>query len=255
MLTKIFNHFVAPLSFFLWIALVSGALALRRKRTATLLLFTSIGILWICSTPALSSYVVASLERRYLPMHIAESPSADAIVVLGGAVGAAEPPRLEVDLTEASDRVFHAARLYRARKASVVIVSGGGIYRAGVTTPEANSMAELLQELGVPASAIVIEPRGMNTFQNALNTKRLLASRGLDGVLLVTSAIHMRRALAVFHKAGLKAVPSPTDYSVVNRKDFTIRNFLPSVGALGGTTAALKEYLGFLVYRWRGWVN
>ena len=53
--------------------------------------------------PAFSSYLIASLERRFLPIPVAESPSSDAIVILGGCVGAADYPRLEVDLTDAAD--------------------------------------------------------------------------------------------------------------------------------------------------------
>ena len=204
---------------------------------------------------AFSSYLVASLERRFLPVPIAESPSADAIVVLGGCVGAADYPRIEVDLTDASDRVLHAARLYRAGKAPIIIATGGAIGWLGSKTPEARSISRLLQEWGVPASAIVIESGSLNTYQNAENTKRLLERRGLKSILLVTSAMHMPRALATFRAAGINAIPSPTDYEVIDREELTILDFLPDAEALADTTKAVKEYLGLVVYRWRGWIK
>lgn len=204
--------------------------------------------------PAFSSYLVASLERRFLPIPVAESPSADAIVILGGCVGAADYPRVEVDLTDASDRVLQAARLYRAGKAPIVIATGGMIKWIRSKMPEAHSISHLLQEWGVPASAIIMETGSQNTYQNAVNTKRLLDGQGLKTVLLVTSAMHMPRALATFRTAGIKAISSPTDYGATDREEFTILDFLPDAGALANNTRAIKEYIGVVVYRWRGWI-
>jgi uncharacterized SAM-binding protein YcdF (DUF218 family) len=59
-------------------------------------------------------------------------------------------------------------------------------------------MATLLSELGVPRDAILLEPSSRNTYQNAVNTRAILEVQGIDRVLLVTSAFHMRRAVAAF---------------------------------------------------------
>jgi uncharacterized SAM-binding protein YcdF (DUF218 family) len=254
-LWKLLPQLIYPLSFCLWLAILPGLLVFWRKKLAVALLFVSVGILWISSMPAFSSYVVASLERAFLPVPVAESPSADAILVLGGCVGAADYPRLEVDIVDASDRVLHATRLYRAGKATVIIVTGGTIKWLGSKTPEADSISRLLQEWGVPANAIVIEQESVNTYQNALNTKRLLERRGLKSILLVTSAMHMPRALATFRSAGINAIPSPTDYVAVQREELTIIDFLPDAGALANTTQAIKEYMGLVVYRCQGWIK
>ena len=64
----------------------------------------------------------------------------------------------------------------------------------------------------------------------------------------------MPRALATFRAAGVKAVPSPTDYEVVDKQQTTIMDFLPDAEALEGTTRAMKEYLGYAVYWMRGWI-
>jgi len=93
-LSKILLLFIYPLLLILWIVTLSVLIVSRRKNTALGLLFVSVGILWIFSTPACSSYIVSSLELQFLPVAVDESPAADAIVVLGGCAGA-EPPRLE----------------------------------------------------------------------------------------------------------------------------------------------------------------
>jgi uncharacterized SAM-binding protein YcdF (DUF218 family) len=228
---------------------------LWRKKLGVTLLFLTVALLWVSSTSAVSSYLIASLERQYLPIPVSKSPKADAIVILGGGVGAAESPRIEVDLTDASDRILHAARLYKAGKAPLIIATGGANAWLGNKTPEAFTMDKLLREWGIPKNAIVTEQKSLNTYQNAVNTKRLLKQKNLKTVLLVTSASHMPRALATFRSAGIDAIPSPTDYKIVNQEKFVVLSLLPDIGALGGTAQALKEYLGLVVYRWRGWIR
>ena len=67
--------------------------------------------------------------------------------------------------------------------------------------------------------------------------------------------MHMPRALATFRTVGISAIPSPTDYGATDREEFTILDFLPDAEALVGTTRAIKEYLGMVVYWWRGWIS
>jgi uncharacterized SAM-binding protein YcdF (DUF218 family) len=254
-LSKILQQWLNPLSLCIWLIIFSGLLTVRRKKLGVTLLFLTAAFLWVSSTPALSSYLIASLERQYLPIPVSKSPKADAIVILGGCVGAAEYPRIEVDLTDASDRILHAARLYKAGKAPLIIATGGANAWLGTKTPEAFTMDKLLREWGVPENVIVTEQNSLNTHQNAVNTKRLLNQKKLKTILLVTSASHMPRAMSTFRSTGITSIPSPTDYKIVNQEKSFLLSFLPDIGALGGTTLALKEYLGLLVYRWRGWIK
>jgi len=254
-LSKLLPQLIYPLSLFIWLAILAGAaIWFERKRLAVAMLSAAIVVLWIVSTPAFSNYFRAGLERTYLPTAVSESPTANAIVILGGAVSGPVYPRIDVDLNDGADRVLHAARLYRAGKATFIIATGGNILWLGGSGPEAPAISTLLQEWGVPEHAILLESDSVNTRENAINTKRILDERELDMVLLVTSALHMPRALAAFRAAGVKAAPSPTDYEVVDRQGVTILDFLPDAGALEGTTRAMKEYLGYAVYWMRGWI-
>jgi uncharacterized SAM-binding protein YcdF (DUF218 family) len=253
-LSKLLPQLIYPLSLCIFLAIFSGLVVLRRKKTGVALLFLSIGLLWISSTSVVSSYLARSLEQQFSPVPIKQSGKADAIVVLGGGIGKMDPPATEVDLSGSADRVLHGARLYRAGKAPLVIASGGAIPWMGSKRPESTVMTRLLQEWGVPASAIIVEPESRNTYQNAVNTKKILKVRGIDKVFLVTSAMHMRRALSTFKAVGINAIPSPTDYHVVGYKENTILDFLPNAEALVGTTLAMKEYLGMVVYKLRGWI-
>jgi len=253
--SKLLPQLIYPLGLFIWLTIAGGVLVwFERKRVGTALLSAAIVALWIVSTPVFSNYFRAGLERTYLPVAVQESFNADAIVVLGGAVSGPAYPRIDVDLGDAADRVLHAVRLFRASKATFVIATGGNIPWLGGSGPEASAISKLLQEWGVPEDAIILESDSANTHENAINTKRILDERELENVLLVTSALHMPRALAIFRAAGVKAVPSPTDYEVVDKQQTTIMDFLPDAEALEGTTRAMKEYLGYAVYWMRGWI-
>jgi uncharacterized SAM-binding protein YcdF (DUF218 family) len=102
----------------------------------------------------------------------------------------------------------------------------------------------------------VLERKSKTTYENALYSKQLLDERGIQDVLVVTSAAHMTRALAVFRSLGLHATAAPTDYETGGLIDY--RNptiWLPDASTLSGTASALKEYLGILVYWLRGWIH
>ena len=224
-------------------------------RFARLFLFVAVAVLWGASTPIFADYLGLTLEQQYPPVAVEATPAADAIVVLGGGVEGPAPPRITVELSDAADRVLHAARLYRAGKAPVVVISGGAIPWLGSDIPEAESMQTLLEEWGVPAASTISESISGNTHDNAVLTKRLLVEHGLRRVLLVTSAMHMRRALATFASAGVDAVPAATDFTVTYRDRCTVIDFLPDAKALSHTTDAIKEYIGYAYYRWEGWIG
>ena len=211
-LSKLIPLSIYPLGFALVVSILAMGILRLSPRWARFLLLVAVGVLWVASMPIVADYLNWTLERQYPPLAVEDTPTADAIVVLGGGISGPAPPRLTLDLSDAADRVLHAARLYRAGKAPVVVVSGGVIPWLGADIPEASSMQTLLQEWGVPGGSIHAEGASRNTHENAVFTRQLLVEQGLHRVLLVTSAMHMPRALATFTSAGIDAVAAPTDY-------------------------------------------
>lgn len=254
-LSKLLPRLVYPLGLTSSLLLIAAVLIWwGRRYLAVAFLLSALTILWVSSMPVTAIWLAISLERMYLPVAVARSPQADAIVVLGGGVGPAVPPRLYPDLGRGADRTLHAARLYAAGKAPLVIVSGGSLSFMGPKAPESRAMRVLLRDWGVPASAIVLDSVSRNTRENALEVKRILRQRGFQKILLVTSAMHMRRALAVFTAAGIDTIASPTDYEITGQANRALLGWLPDAGSLERTTRAIKEYLGYAVYWLRGWV-
>ena len=252
-LSKVLSLFIHPLSLGLLLLTAGGAATYWWRRLGLAVLAVGLLVVWVPSTPVFSDWLQGTLESRHPPTRAEAAPTADAIVALGGAVGMSRPPRVYPDLNGASDRVWHAARLYEAGKAPLIIASGGTLPWKDQEFREAPVMQQLLVSWGVPADSVLLESTSANTYQNATNTAEVVAERGIDRVLLVTSALHMRRALATFRAAGVEAVPAATDYRVVEGRT-TILDLLPSAGALDGSTAAIREYVGYVVYDWRGWI-
>ena len=173
--------------------------------------------------------------------------------MLGGALGLPVPPRQDIDLAEAVDRVYKAAQLYRLGKAGRVFVAAGNQPWAEPGPSEAALIGELLVEWGVPADAIQLEGLSRNTRENAINIKPMLEATGCDRSLLVTSAAHMQRALASFMVLGLYAYPVSTDVRSIKPTGYRLVDFLPDAQALAMTSDAMREWMGQKVYEWKGW--
>jgi uncharacterized SAM-binding protein YcdF (DUF218 family) len=123
-------------------------------------------------------------------------------------------------------------------------------------------MAEILKTLGVPSSAILQDPTSLNTYQNAVNVRQIMKERGIRRILLVTSAMHMPRSLQIFRRQGIEAIPAPTDFLLAQQEieeqntslQGILLSLIPDTERLEKTTHALKEYIGMVVYRLRGWL-
>ena len=199
--------------------------------------------LWVWSMPVTSHWLAGRIEEIFPQVPIATVPHAQAIVVLGGAVTPPMIGRTEVDLKAAADRVWYAARLFHAGKAPLVLLSGGGDLERQAFS-EARAMVVFLRDLGVLAQAIVLEETSRNTRENAAFSAALLKAHGIDHILLVTSALHMPRALALFKAQGLQVTPAPTDFEGNQQLPPGLLAWLPDAGALDGSALAMKELMG-----------
>lgn len=255
LLEKILTLLFAPLGIMFGAAILALILlTIGRRRGAVIFLAFLVAWGWIWSTPFLRSILYSSLvERdRHLPHYVENLPAGDAIIVLGGGVQPVSSPLVYPDLTHSADRIWHAARLYHADKARLIIASGGNVWPGPKRQSEAGAIRAVLNAFGVPDDVIVIEDRSRNTRQNAVFTADLAASLGIGRVLLVTSALHMSRAEAAFERVGFDVVPAAVDFSVRKSNSPWILKILPSAYNLGVNTRLFREHLGRLIYRIKG---
>ncbi|MBE9060921.1 YdcF family protein [cf. Phormidesmis sp. LEGE 11477] len=259
-LSKLLPLFVYPVGLSSLLMALGLVWLWRHPRRATGAIALALFILFFSSNPVVSDKLLSSLEWRYFPPD--PVPTADAIVVLGGATVPAIAPRPWVEVGEAGDRILYAARLYNQGHAPKLILSGGRVqWRGGSDESEADDMKALAMAMNVPAADIILEETSLNTRQNAVNVKEILAAQSIESVLLVTSAVHMPRSVAIFQKLDIEVIPAPTDYLVATPPDESggttiegrILSLLPHAEATGRFTRAMKEYIGFAIYRLRGW--
>ena len=264
-LSKFLPLFIYPLG----LACVLLGLALwlyRRPRWRTACVAVALAVLWLGSNRIVAMLLTRSLEHRHLPSSElrAYEVQADAIVVLGGGARTRAYPRATSEVNEAGDRLLYAAHLYRRGVAPHLLLSGGRAAIVGAASvPEAESMAEILVGIDVPREALWLEPVSRNTHENAVETLAILQDRGAERIVLVTSASHMPRSVAVFAKAGMEVIPAATDFQVT-QEDWAyytrmnpliqLSNLLPRASDLEQTTRVLKEYVGILMYKLQGWL-
>ncbi|EDX86285.1 conserved hypothetical protein [Synechococcus sp. PCC 7335] len=259
-LSKLLPLFVYPVGLSSLLMMLGLVWLWRHPRRASGAIALALFILFFSSNPIVSNKLLSSLEWRYFPPD--PVPTADAIVVLGGATVPAIAPRPWVEVSEAGDRILYAARLYNQGRAPKLILSGGRVqWRGGSDESEADDMKAFAMAMNVPEADIILEETSLNTRQNAVNVKKILAAQSIDSVLLVTSAVHMPRSVAIFQKLDIDVIPAPTDYLVTTPSDESgeitiegrILSLLPRAEATGRFTRAMKEYVGFVIYRLRGW--
>jgi len=253
-LSKYVPLFIYPLGLGLLLLAAALLISIWRRGWCALLLAFCFLLLWIPSTPAFSDYLLSSLEMDYSPQKITQYPEAGSIVILSGAVSKIGLERVRADAN--FDRLLQGWRLYKADKAEYIVVSGGNI--SWMTKRKARTgaarMAEMLRQLGVPEARIISEGKSRNTRENAVYTAQLLQDKGVDKVLLCTSALHLRRAKACFEQSGIHVVPVPAAYEYSFYKKASLLDYLPQAMALENSTKCCKEYLGIVYYWLRGWI-
>ena len=252
LLKKTLTPFILPLAICLGF-LILGQLLLwfsRKQRTAKLFLLAGTGLLLAFSIHGVSDVMLATLEHRYPPLMDPLRPAySDGregepirwIFVLGG--GSRSDPRLPVtsQLSDSSlPRVTEGIRLLRLLPESRLILSGGP---ASTPVPEADAMSGFARQLGVEPFRIVLEPETLDTESQARVARRYV---GKDRFILVTSASHMPRSMALFRRQGLRPLPAPTHHSVTPQPSFHFHDYLPSASALNGTQTFIYERAGYL---------
>ena len=192
-LSKFLPLFIYPIGL-LCVLIVIAILLSNRVRMQRALLIMALLLIVISGNRYVALSLVRSLEWQYLPP--TDIPEGEVVVVLGGATDSALPPRTNVEVNGAADRILYAARLYQEGLADHILLSGGYIsWQVNGSSNPADEMADILNLAGVPDEVLWLETESRNTYENALFARQLLEKKGIKRVLLVTSASHMPLSL------------------------------------------------------------
>jgi uncharacterized SAM-binding protein YcdF (DUF218 family) len=238
--------------------LLAAAAFRKRERLSRVCLWAALGVLMICGNGWVVGGLTKHLEHQYPPLD--SQPFADCIVVLDGATRSRIPPRPTIEVGAEGDRVLYGWRLYRQGCAPLVICTGGVATGQVAPRPGSEDMADMLEDLRVPRSALLTETNSANTHEHARNLGPVFKQRNIQRVLLVTSAMHLPRALGVFRKncSGIELIPAPTDFRCVEKMPHAWYRELPALVPtpehLLAFSDVMHEYLGMAYYRLRGWL-
>lgn len=226
-------------------------LSRRWPRGGRSLIVTATAALYLLSTPLAGDALLRWWETPpAAATDLGPDSGAQAIVVLGGGIYN-NAPEYGGDTVHATAlvRLRYAAQLQR-RSRLPLLVSGGN--PAGDGSDEAQVMRRTLeQDFGVPVRWS--ENRSLNTLGNARLSRELLASEGINRILLVTHAWHMPRARMAFEHAGFRVIAAPTIHAT--RHDLRLTDLLPEAGALRDSALVSHEMIGVLWYRVRLLLN
>jgi uncharacterized SAM-binding protein YcdF (DUF218 family) len=229
----------APL-ILLAILIVVGVLLLKlqRRRSATLVLVLAAVFGYLSTTGLMAKVMLPPLERGYPVLDDTSLPAAKFVVVLGSAYS----PLEGFSAASAMDhdglvRIVEAVRLLRKLHGARLVLPGAV---RGEETP-AIGYALLARDLGVEESAIVLIQKRLRTPDTASEARQVAEYLGAEPFLLITSADHMHRSVALLRRAGARPIPAP-----VTRPNtgFAASDLLPRAHGLRATELAIHEYIG-----------
>jgi uncharacterized SAM-binding protein YcdF (DUF218 family) len=250
---KMVAPFFLPLPFCLILTSLGLLLLWFTKKQRTGKAVATLGVLAIglLGLGPVSNTLLSYFETRYPPLLEStpglKTPKPAFVVVLGG--GHVSDPHVPItsQLSDATlSRLIEGIRIYRKNPGSKLVLSGSDIFDP---VPESEKMAELAVALGVDMKDIILESASKDTKDQAICIKRIVENQPL---VLVTSASHMPRSMALFKKWGMDPIPAPTRH--LSRKGQAIcpSDFFPGSGGIKKAERVFHEAMGIIWARIRG---
>lgn len=256
-ISKIFWALANPGNLFV-LGLLVGFLGIltpwRRLRTfATWLLGLTTGTALIISVLPIGAWLLAPLEERF-PRLTDPPAQVDGIIVLGGAINLERAAdRGGTPMGGNAERITAFVELaQRYPNAKLVFTGGSGLLLDQIHR-EADYAAQLLQVLGIAPDRVIFERESRNTHENVVNSMAAVKPQPGEVWLLVTSAVHMPRAVGAFRQAGWPVIAYPVAYATgpndTRRLDFNFARGLSRI------SMATYEWVGLIAYRWFVWTE
>jgi uncharacterized SAM-binding protein YcdF (DUF218 family) len=249
---KITRLFMSPLTVSMLMLVVGTFMLLFTRKQKTGKFMTASGVVFILlmGYNIFPDRILSTLENKYPPIIETESVSdAKWIVVLGGGhVTDRKVPVASILAGDTLTRVVEGVIIHKRLPESRLLFSGG---KAFDPESESKTMADLAVELGVNKSKITEEPNGLDTGEQSELVKKIV---GKDKFILVTSAYHMPRAIALFRKQGMNPVPAPVGHRIKEKSTIDPYMFFPRSGGIEKMEIVVHEYLGLCWMSVSGWI-
>ncbi|GAB3927831.1 YdcF family protein [Mucilaginibacter myungsuensis] len=243
-LSKLLLFLINPIYWILVLLLIAAFTKRAKLRRCTAI--AGAVMLLLFSNAWLFNIVARSWEYR--AVKLPDSARYSCAIVLGGFVSTSDGK--EGHFNESFDRFFQGVKLYRAGKASHVLVTGGSSLLLPNGFSEGEWTRGQMKRFGVPDSAVLIEGKARNTMENAKLSAVVLQQKGLKPpYLLVTSANHMRRSVMIFKKNNIDVQPYPSNIQTVKIGWPVFSDIIPEPYIIMAWGGFLKELIGYGVNR------
>lgn len=250
-LSKILYGLIAPASFIILLFLLFIITKIKHY------FWWGFGLLVFFTNPWVAQKVMGWYETD--PVAINKKNAYDAIIIPSGFVTNFKiDGQLRINFSDGNDRMLQSIDLFKRGIANKIIYTGGADTIFGGFEPESKLGKQFLIKCGIPDSCILIETGSLNTFQNAALTAKMLDKKMPNWkqmkFLLVTAGFHMKRAMGCFEKQGFQVDPYSTDIRSIRNKETVLNTLMPTYGGLQVWTYLLKEWVGLVVYKFKGYI-
>jgi uncharacterized SAM-binding protein YcdF (DUF218 family) len=251
LLSKILGFLFSP---FIWVCgLCLFAILTKKPKRRKKLLISAVVAFFIFSNGFIYNEAIRLWEEK--PGNIEKFyKTYDYGIVLGGMLSYDDEYQI-VNFNGATNRLTATILLYKAGKIKKIIISGGSGSIAEPEHRESVYIRDFLQKIGIPAEDILIEENSRNTRENAVNTYKLIKSQTLQGqCLLITSAMHVKRAKACFQKAGFNLEVFAAGRMGSKRTFWPDRLLIPDLAVFSAWRELFHELFGYWVYKFLGYL-
>lgn len=247
-LSKILGLFVNPL--FWVVGLLLAGILVTKQRLKKRLLIIAISLLIFFSNAFILNEFLLKWENVETPQHELKSNYTYGVVLSGMTYYDTEHKR--ANFLRSSDRIWQAVKLYKEGTIEKILITGGAANYFYKDTVESAVLRDFLVSIGLPESDIITEEKARNTYENALFTKPLIKSG--ESVLLITSAMHMRRSYGCFTKVGVQCDKFCADFYSGTRHWNIDALIIPQANALFKWNAFIHELVGIVMYKFMGYL-
>jgi uncharacterized SAM-binding protein YcdF (DUF218 family) len=247
---------VDPLAL-LWLALCCSAAWLGWKRhwRGAALIGSPAVLLFLLGSLPLPEFLVAAREAPYAKSSVANAPTADAIVMLGGILESSTNEFAGFVLGAGSQRLATALQLVHEGKGQALVLGGSGPLPDKPNEAVVSLLCDFIRQRKLCAVDVLHLGVCGNTGDEALRLQQLKAERGWKRITIVTSALHMERAEAAIRKLNGEVVTVACDFRVYGVKQHPWKSFpFPQTDRMQLLHDYLHEVVGCWIYRWRGWI-
>lgn len=247
MLKTVFFPFFIPSGILMLLTIFTLVSIVKKKyQLAKILAGCTVFFYLVFTLDPVVEFLVYQYERQYQvfdekKLTPEEKSEIKYVVVLAGGIAPGDDtPLISSIAPQTLPRLIEGIRLKRKLNIPKLVVSGRGYEKIA----ESTAMQKLAIDIGVPSVDIIVENESRNTFQHTKYLKKII---GKERFILVTSALHMPRAIAMFTNAGFDPIAAPTNHSVVGDYHFfRINQWHPDSGNLARLDKLFYELYGYI---------